>query len=151
MNGVFGELKLAVKQLAWLHAVPKPPDKRKKAREGSRLKNLIDKGRRPPVPEVPCQYLVEILFDVGPTMAGGMGPVPISELELLAWQINRRRFLQPWEAQFVRRLSAEFSTMHADAEDQGCPAPWSPDRIAPAEAAAVTQDMRASLRAMGGR
>jgi hypothetical protein len=100
------------------------------------------------VPNVACRYLVDILFEIGPTMPGAMGNVPLSELEILAWQINRRRMLQPWEISFVRRLSAAFLSMHAEAEDRDCPAPYR-GMLERHEAAAVTKSLMADFRAQG--
>jgi hypothetical protein len=79
-------------------------------------------------------------------MAGAMGPVALTELELLAYQVNRRRFLQPWEVKFLRRLSSEFVGMHAEAGDSTCPAPWRPGKLNREEATAVTRSLFADLR-----
>jgi hypothetical protein len=88
--------------------VPKTPEEGE--REGGvTASKLIEKGRRPQLPPVRLQYLLDILLEIGPTSPGAMGSVPVSELEILAWQINRRRFLQPWEIEFVRRASAASS------------------------------------------
>lgn len=78
----------------------------------------------PRVPPVALGYLIEYLFDVGPVSAGGFGPVPLTHQELLAWQINMRRRLQPWEVSMLRRLSAEFAATSHAADDPYMPAPY---------------------------
>lgn len=79
----------------------------------------------PFIPEVRCEYLAVHLFDVGPVMAGGMGPAVLSHGELAAWQANTGVELQPWELRALRRLSAEFIREAKRAEEPGCPAPCS--------------------------
>jgi len=72
-------------------------------------------------------YLLEILFEVGPTKAAGMaGQVGIDETDLLAWQVNQQIALRPWETRAIRILSREYASMLADASDPRCPSPWTP-------------------------
>jgi len=69
-------------------------------------------------------YLVSHLFEVGPVMAGGFGPVPLSFQELQAYQEATGLELQRWEVLFLRRLSSEYLTASSQAGDLNCPAPW---------------------------
>ncbi|CAB5187094.1 hypothetical protein UFOVP166_2 [uncultured Caudovirales phage] len=70
-------------------------------------------------------YLLEILFEVGPTKPAGMaGQVGIDEIDLLAWQTNQDIRLTGWEARTIRLLSREYASMLVEASDQHCPPPW---------------------------
>jgi hypothetical protein len=127
--------------------VPKPPPK--KEREGSRLSKLKAAGRQPKLPEVSCRYLLDILMDVGPTSATGLGVAPITEQELLAWQLNRGRRLQPWECSIIKRLSKEWVSESYAAEDERRPAPWSDEPMKTEELLDVANNMRHAMRALG--
>jgi hypothetical protein len=84
---------------------------------------------------------------VGPISVGPLGAAPLTEQEMLAWQMNRRCFLQPWEISFIRRLSREYYSMLGDAERHDCPAPYS-ERPDAAVIARATGSMRAFLDGM---
>lgn len=140
-------MRLAVQQLAWLHAVPRAPDpaRKKLAREGSRLLQLKDKGREPRLPDCSLQYLVDFLFEVGPTGAGGFGPAPLTYQEILAWCVCMRRMLQPWEIGMIRRLSIEWCAQSERATEADCPAPFD-GGITDEELRAVAFRLRAAMR-----
>lgn len=93
-------------------------------------------------------YLLQILWEIGPTLPGAMGPVPISQTEILAWQINMRHALEPGEVSMLRRLSMEWIAMSQDAEDPDCPAPWTTEAEVRAQHARATQNLRAAMRRM---
>lgn len=124
------------------------PRKKANAKEGSRLRTLIEKGRRPQLPPVRLQYLLDILMEIGPASPGAMGSVPVSEVEVLAWQINRRRFLQPWEIEFVRRASAAFVGVNAAAADPDFAAPYR-GTLTREEASSMTASLFADFRGQG--
>lgn len=72
-----------------------------------------------------ASYLIEILFEIGPTQPFGMGgQIGISELEMQAWQANRSLKLTAWEASTLRHLSREYAAMLGEAQNPNCPAPW---------------------------
>lgn len=100
------------------------------------------------MPDARFRYLVDYLFEVGPTGHGGFGPVPLSHAELLAWQTNMRRMLQPWEITFMRRLSFAYAAESQRAEDADCPAPWSAP-VNDDELRAVAKSLRESISGMG--
>jgi hypothetical protein len=52
------------------------------------------------------------------------GQVSISDLDLLAWQVNQGVDLSPWEVRTVKTLSREYAAMLSEATDANCPAPW---------------------------
>lgn len=85
------------------------------------------RGRGEPaiLPHNPAPYLIEWLFEIGPTCAGSMGECPLTYLEMAAWQAVSGVELMPWEASLIRRLSAEYASMRHKAEEQSCPAPYS--------------------------
>lgn len=87
-------------------------------------------GTEPDLPPPgPAAYLVGYLFSVGPVMAGGMGPVPITSAELAAWQANTGRDLTAWESDTLRSLSAAWASASNDARAADCPAPWVAESI----------------------
>lgn len=127
--------------MAWLHAVPKAPEKKQvKPKEGSRLATLKEQGREPRLPEAALKYLVDYLLEVGPTEQGGFGPKPLSHVELMAWQINMHRRLQPYEVDFLRRLSVTWCVESQRAQD--------PVALPPYAAEMTEDDHMAVARAM---
>ena len=81
------------------------------------------------MPEMPpvemAGHLLRYLFEeVGPTMQGPAGPVPVSHQEIRAWQSLSCICLAPLEALFLRRLSAEYIAELHEAENPLRPAPW---------------------------
>ena len=69
-------------------------------------------------------YLLDYLFEVGPTMPSGMGSSPLTYAEIEAWQRTVAIALSPFEVQLLRRLSVEyFGESHA-ATKPDCPAPY---------------------------
>ncbi|MBK8916356.1 MAG: hypothetical protein IPM64_17465 [Phycisphaerales bacterium] len=98
------------------------------------------------MPEVSLAYLVEYLFEVGPVESGGFGPQPLSHLELLAWQTNMRRWLQPWEISLMRRLSAEWAAQLHKSEDHDCPPPWTGEELSDRERENVAVSLRDAIR-----
>lgn len=70
-------------------------------------------------------YLVEILFEVGPSKPTGMGGHrPIDDLDLAAWMSNQNVRLSPWEARTVRQISREYAAMLSEAVEPNTPPPW---------------------------
>jgi hypothetical protein len=80
----------------------------------------------PPIEEE-AVYLIAYLFEFGPASGNGMGIVPVSGMELAAWQQNTGVELQPWEARALLRLSREYVAQVQLAEKDGCVAPWEGD------------------------
>lgn len=70
------------------------------------------------------EYLIGHLFDVGPTMPGGMGDSPLTSQELQAWQDQSGVEFQPWEFQLLRRLSREYWAESQKSIKPDCPAPY---------------------------
>jgi hypothetical protein len=78
--------------MAWLHAVPKPPEGSKRAKlkgqaaEISRLDRLKRDGVKPSMPPNPLPHTILRLVEMGITEAAGMGAAPLSWITIDAWQ-----------------------------------------------------------------
>ncbi|MDH1700272.1 hypothetical protein [Comamonas terrigena] len=72
-------------------------------------------------------YLLDVLFDVGPCMPSGMGPLPLGYEQLQAWQRQMGVELTPWEARTVQRLSRAYCGELAAAANPDAAAPGSAD------------------------
>lgn len=129
----------------------RPKGDKSEAPQISRLekkrRELKDDTWEPEMPPVDAGgYLVGYLFEAGPTMPGGMGPAILSWAEIGSWQARTGTPLQPWEARFLRRLSAEYLWQSRDAEKLDCPAPWKPAEVEPEQLAATADAMRNAMR-----
>jgi hypothetical protein len=69
-------------------------------------------------------YLIEYLFELGPTMPAGMGSGPLTPSEIEAAQRLLGVQFQPWEARLLMRLSREYLGESHKATEQNAPAPW---------------------------
>ncbi len=94
-------------------------------------------------------YLLDYLWQLGPTMAVGMGAGPITQTEMRAWQINMGIDLKPWEARFLRGLSCDYLDQWQKAQKPDCAPPW--QAVATAiDKAAVANRMLNAIRQMAG-
>lgn len=131
------DLKLYVRQLAWLHATPKPPEGTKRAKYAdkaprlSRLDAMKRDGVTPKMPPNPAPHIIGWLVEMGLSEAAGMGSAPISWATINEWQRATRVALKPWEARLIHTLSVEYLAEGRKAESETCPAPW---RAAPTQA-----------------
>ena len=105
-------MALYVRQAAWLDAIPERDEKDKRpANKVSRRKALEEKSGPIEMPALTCgDYLVNFLYEVGPTMAAGMGAGPLTYTEIEAWQRANGIELNPWESALMRRLSCEYAS-----------------------------------------
>lgn len=79
----------------------------------------------PSYPEIAAgAHLVGYLYEIGPTLSGGMGDIAITHTELRAWQDNVGIELQPWEVQLLRTLSAAYLDQLHKATDPNCKPPF---------------------------
>lgn len=99
------------------------------------------------MPPVDAAYLLDYLFEIGPTMSGVMGSGPITFQELQAWQEQIGVELSPWEVRTLRYLSSEYLTASHEAEKRDCPAPWIPKEMTEANREAIARQVETSLRA----
>jgi hypothetical protein len=68
-------------------------------------------------------YLINILFEVGPTDTSGFGG-RLTDTALLHWQRNNNIRLQPWECKHLIRLSSVWIEQIKESEEPNCPAPY---------------------------
>lgn len=99
------------------------------------------------MPAVICTYLLDIFFEIGPTSDSGMSPARITEVEIRAWQDNRKLTLLPWEVTILRRLSVSWLAEGQRAEDPAALAPWAGD-VTPAELRLVAGKLRGAITKM---
>lgn len=143
-----------MRQLAWLYAVPQLPPKVKEALERSGQKVSANSVSRfdemkaskilPPMPPNPMPHFILWFTELG--IAGsGMGPAPLTWIEIEAWQRSVRIGLSPWEARLMRSLSVAYLDQKGKSELTTDPAPWS----TPVTIAARSAD-EAALDAMFG-
>lgn len=106
-----------------------------------------DENFQPDMPPVGAAYLLGYLWEVGPTMAAGGYPGPVTHEELLAWQELTGIELQPWEMRFLRRLSGEYMAESRRAEKRDCPEPArrEPTQV---DLDAVARSMQRTLKEM---
>ena len=81
-------------------------------------------GVEPPMPPNPAPHIVDRLVEMGLSEAAGMGVVPLSWGEIVAWQAANCVRLEPWEAKLIRTLSAAYVTESRRAECENAPSPW---------------------------
>lgn len=122
-------MALYVRQAAWLDAVPERDEKDKRpANTVSRRKALEDDSSPIDMPQLLCgDYLIHFLYEVGPTLAAGMGAGPLTYSEIEAWQRANGIELLPWESALMRRLSCEYASESYAATKRDRPAPFGGD------------------------
>ncbi|MGP1675933.1 MAG: hypothetical protein ACTS6J_02090 [Burkholderiales bacterium] len=86
--------------------------------------NMKDENYHPDMPPCDAEYIIGYLFEIGPTMAGGMGEAPLSHGEIAAWQSNVGLMLAPWESRFLRALSRDYLSQAQKSEKPDCPPPF---------------------------
>jgi len=147
-EGLAEALILYVQQSAWLNTTPeRAKGDKSEAPRLSRLEKIRadrkDPEFDPHMPQVEAEYLIAYLYEIGPTVAAGMGAGPITQGEVRAWQDNTGIELTSWEARTLRRLSCVYLAQSHKAEKIDCPAPWQPSDFKP--------DLSAVARAMQNR
>lgn len=139
-----------VRHSAWLNTAPeREKNDKSKAPQLSRLAKLrkdheddLYQADMPPLEG--AGYLIGYLFEVGPTMAAGMGAGPVTHEELRAWMDLTGIELEPWEVRFLRRLSYEYLAESDRAEKRDCPDPWKSADNAP-DLSVVANSLQQSL------
>lgn len=111
---------------AWLGAVPEAaPGARADAAKLSRRERMEHDGGEIEMPPFDDgEYLIGYLYELGPTVAAGMGAGPVTFAEMAAWQAARGFELEPWEARLLRRLSVDYLAESHRATERNCPPPW---------------------------
>ena len=113
--------------------MPEKP-KNDKSEEGakSRLETIREEKKNenfnPEMPPINLpSHILAYFWEVGPTMPGGMGAVPLSHGEIESWQNNIGIKLSAWECRALKRLSIEYLNESQKATKRECPAPWKSD------------------------
>lgn len=114
---------------AWLQAIPDTKDSSgiaedKKSRR-EQYKEIDENHNLLQLPEIgSCEYLVKILFDIGPCLNLGMGLCALSWTDISSWQECTGVELDAWQANLIRRLSIEYAQEYSAASDPNRPAPY---------------------------
>lgn len=118
----------------------------------SRLEKLQDDGRLPDLPPLTAgQHLVGYLLEAGPLAYGGMGPVPLSHLDIRAWQVNTGVELMAWEARTLRDLSRDYVVQLQASAAPDEPAPYVVVDVEADRRAAVSQRVSSIFGGMARR
>ena len=127
----------------------KPKSDKSEGAEISRRETLKAGGiEEPAMPPCDAEFMVAYLFEVGPTVAAGMGAGPITHGDIADWQSNTGIELDAWQARTLRRLSLDYLAESHKASKPDCPPPWvHPDEVKAAPSRAA-EDLRASIRAL---
>lgn len=115
------EVKLYVRQLAWLHAAPRPENAGKGFDLVSRLRRFQDEKRPLPLPPCPSTRLIEQLLEVGPILQTGQGRCSLTWAEIQGWADLTRAPIRPWDARQLHELSAIYLAALIDGEATDCP------------------------------
>lgn len=75
-------------------------------------------------------YLLEFLWEVGPTACGPAGPVQLPASEIESWQRQIGIQLQPWEFRLLRRLSGDYANESYAATKPDRPPPFAESKDA---------------------
>lgn len=116
--------------MAWLHAVPEPPEGSKRAKAADKPPQLsrrdqMKKDKIPiEMPPNPMPHVVARLIEIGISEPAGMGVGPLSWLSIDAWQRTTGITLDPWEVQLLRALSLAYVSESQKAESENCPPPF---------------------------
>ncbi|MCZ4341514.1 hypothetical protein O4H52_07875 [Sphingomonadaceae bacterium G21617-S1] len=116
-----------MRQIAWLTATPKL-----KAADGTetklppRMESYKEREVEPPLPPLESHRLYDWFMKAGPTIAGDMGPKPLSAQELEAWSRGTGKRLACWEFDLLLRMSRDYLGESHLAEDHMRAAPWTP-------------------------
>lgn len=154
LQGLYDDLKLHVRQSAWLHSAPERPKSRNSKQPApTRIQELLRQHGpeyEPPMPDLDSGgYLLDYFWEIGPFSPGATYPVPLSHLEIQAWQHNTGIELSAWQARTMRSLSEEYVAQLRLGESSTCLPPWS-EGITREQRAAAARSVRAAVRAMAG-
>lgn len=90
----------------------------------SRLDRLKKDGVPAQFPPNPAPHITGRLVEIGLVQAGAGGAIPLSWLEIEAWQNNACIRLEPWEARLIHTLSTAYVAEGKRAEFENTPSPW---------------------------
>ena len=100
------------------------------------------------MPPCAASYLVLYLWEMGPVVAGSMSGVPLSFLEIQAWQDCTGIELNAWESRSLRRLSIVYLGESQRATKPDCPMPWEDSTYARNAPIRAVESLRNSIRGL---
>ena len=108
--------------MAWLNSAPKlsKSDKEPKPRS----QTLADESPNKRLPEA-NEYLVDCFNLIGRCSQGGMGPTPLSWIEVESFSKASGYRLNGWQAEQLVMMSREYCSMLHKAKELHCPPPYS--------------------------
>lgn len=89
-------------------------------------------------------HMLEYFWEIGPTMSGGMGAIPLTHGEIESWQRNIGIKLSAWECRALKWLSLAYLSESHKATKRDCPAPWQPESFE-SNLAAVAKDLELEM------
>ena len=132
---------------AWLNAVPESTSESKKRNTLTRREAFVREGADvTAIPECRAPHILSYLFEIGPTLSSGVGPVPITHGELHAWQMNTGTPLEAYEVRMLKRLSADYAHSVILSTKEDCPAPWAAAPYIKSSAMLVAKRMKDSVK-----
>ena len=77
------------------------------------------------MPDVgPFEYIITLLYEIGPYNSGFNGPEPISWQDIDAWNRVTRYGISPREAKMVRSMSSAMVSASHEAKNPNMPPPY---------------------------
>lgn len=152
LEALYEDLSLYVRQTAWLNTAPqRAKTDKSEAPPLTRLEKLRrdqkDDDYEPDMPAVDAQYLLDYFYEVGPTLPDGA----ITYEEIQSWAEVSGIDLEPWEGQFLRRLSRQYLAECHRAEKRDCPAPVRMESASAVDLGVVARNLQQSLRELAKR
>lgn len=90
---------------------------------------MRERDETPNLPPNPAPYLIEWLFEIGPTTGGGVTETALGYRDLAAWQSVTGIDLTPWEGATLRKMSQAYLGERLAATDPTRPAPLLINRV----------------------
>lgn len=138
---------LYVRHLGWLHAIPEGS---KKSRLAS-FKAVSEEHTSLNMPDIENEhsagYLIGLLNEAGLMSSSGMGPVPLSWLEIDAWLRCTELDISVWERLTIKRMSEEYVAERCET-DPNRPAPFIYMTLEEKELVEVRTDVNDKIMAM---
>lgn len=110
----------------------------------------IDSGGKIDLPDLEpyLQYIVNLLFEAGPSSAGAQSAIALTWVDMQAWQEGIGISMPPWLLRLLRRLSADYVAESNAAQADDAPPPWQSDQTTErrAKVAAHIQKMNKGVR-----
>lgn len=114
-----------MQHLGWLHAVPEGA----KTSRSEQYKAIDENHTMLELPDIEHEhaagYLIGLLYEAGLMSSSGMGPVPISWVEIDAWLKTTEMSITVWERAMIKKLSEAYVSELSRATEKTRQAPYS--------------------------